>query len=139
MNHVGLAFIAMVSYGATAVLLRLSMRTMPPEVALVITNEVLMVAAVGWMVVRAVNIPANLSLNVSTTAMFVAGATLSVIAYYMALAKGPVSVVGPIFGLGMAVAAVLGILALGEPLKVTRVLGVVLAAGAGGPSAPGER
>ena len=73
MNHVGLALIAMVSYGATAVLLRLSMRTMPPEVALVITNGVLMVAAVGWMVVRAVNIPANLSLNVSTTAMFVAG------------------------------------------------------------------
>ena len=132
MNHVGLALIAMVSYGATAVLLRLSLRTMPPEVALVITNGVLMVAAVGWMVVRAVSIPANLSLNVSTTAMFVAGATLSVsvIAYYMALAKGPVSVVGPIFGLGMAVAAVLGILALGEPLKVTRVLGVVLAAAA---------
>ena len=55
--------------------------------------------------------------------------SLSIASYYLALSRGPVTVVAPIFALSFAVASVLGIIFLGEEIKLTRVLGLALAAG----------
>ena len=51
----------------------------------------------------------------------------SIVAYYKALSLGPASVVVPIFALSFAVAAILGFAVLGEPVKATRVAGLLLA------------
>jgi uncharacterized membrane protein len=61
-----------------------------------------------------------------------AGLTLgvSIISYYIALSRGPVSIVAPIFAMNFAVAGILGILFLGESITVTRLAGLALAAGA---------
>lgn len=56
--------------------------------------------------------------------------TIGVLTLYMAVAKGPVSVVMPIYGLNAMITALLGILILHEPVSVSRVLGLVLAVAA---------
>ncbi len=56
--------------------------------------------------------------------------SISIIAYYIALSRGPVSIVAPIFAMNFAVAGVLGFMFLGENLTVARVTGVALAAAA---------
>ena len=53
--------------------------------------------------------------------------TIGVLAIYMAIARGPVSVVMPIYGLNAMVTALLGILILHEPVSVPKVLGLVFA------------
>lgn len=61
--------------------------------------------------------------------MLAAGAFLSVgiIAYYRALALGPVSVVVPIFGTFLVTSAAAGVVFLDEPLTARKVAGVALA------------
>ena len=56
--------------------------------------------------------------------------TIASLTLYMALARGSVSVVMPIYGLNAMVSAVLGILILHEPVTMERVLGLVLAVAA---------
>ena len=131
MSYVGLAIIAMGGYGVTAVLLKVVLRHIPPEVALVVTNTVLVVAAVALMLYRHQSLADSLSLGWPTALLFVTGLTLSlsIISYYLALSRGPASIVLPIFAMNFAVATVLGILFLGEDIGATKVAGVLLAAG----------
>ncbi len=55
---------------------------------------------------------------------------IGILALYMAIDKGPVSVVMPIYGLNGMMTAFLGILILRESVTVERVLGLVLAVAA---------
>ena len=52
---------------------------------------------------------------------------IAILTLYMAIARGPVSVVMPIYGLNAMVTAVLGILVLHEAVTVPKVTGLVLA------------
>ena len=132
MSYVFWAIVAMGSYGVTAIFLKLAVRQYPPEVALVITNLTLVLAGVALVVFRGANFADHVNLDRPTLYIFLAGLTLSVsiISYYTALSRGPASVVVPIFSMSFAVAATLGMFLLAEDIKVTRILGVVLAAGA---------
>ena len=132
MSYVFWAIVAMGSYGVTAIFLKLALRQYPPEVALVITNLTLVLAGVALVVFRGANFADHVNLDRPTLYILLAGLTLSVsiISYYTALSRGPASVVVPIFSMSFAVAATLGMLLLAEDIKVTRILGVVLASGA---------
>ena len=55
---------------------------------------------------------------------------VGVLTLYMAIAKGPVSVVMPIYGLNAMVTALLGIVVLHEAVTVPKVAGLVLAVAA---------
>lgn len=52
---------------------------------------------------------------------------IALITLYVALARGPVSVVMPIYGLNAFVVALLGILVLHEPVSVEKGLGLLFA------------
>ena len=52
---------------------------------------------------------------------------IAILTLYLAIAKGPVSVVMPIYGLNAMVTALLGILVLHEPVTIPKVAGLVLA------------
>jgi transporter family protein len=52
---------------------------------------------------------------------------IAVLTLYMAIQRGPVSVVMPIYGLNAMITALLGILFLHEAVSVEKVLGLVLA------------
>ena len=55
-------------------------------------------------------------------------AGIATLAFYLALARGPASVVVPLTGMYILVPALLGIVLLREPVTLTRVLGMASAA-----------
>ena len=132
MSYVAWAFVAMTAYGVTAVLLKLTLRDIPPGVAIVITNAVLVLAGVGLVMYRGESFLAHFAISRPMLLAVLAGLTLSlsIISYYIALSRGPTSVVVPIFAMYVLVATAIGFAFLGEEIKPTRVIGVVLAGGA---------
>ena len=132
MSYVGWVLIAMLAYGAMAVLLKATLRNIPPETAVIVTNAILVVSALAWALYRGVKIPDHLAFNQPTLLLLLTGVVLSVsiISFYMALSRGPVSAVVPLFGMNIAVASLLGFLVLGEPVNASRISGIILAGGA---------
>ena len=132
MSYIGWAVVAMFGYGVTAVLLKASLRHFPPEVALVITNSILVVVGLVLIAVRGEGFAQYISLGRPTFIVGIAGLTLSlsIASYYLALSRGPASAVVPIFAMNFAVASLLAILVLGEEMKATRIAGMAMAAGA---------
>ena len=132
MNYILWAIVAMVSYGITAALLKVALRDYPPEVALVITNLLLVAAGFSLAMYRGASFAAHINLDRPTLLIVLAGLTLSIsiISYYTALSRGPASLVVPVYALSFAVTTVLAIAFLGEAVKATRVLGLLMAAGA---------
>lgn len=132
MSYMGWVFIAMLTYGIMAVLLKISLRNIPPEVAVLVTNVILVLSALAWALFRGIKILDHLTFNQPTLFLLLAGVVLScsVISFYMALSRGPISAVLPIFGMNVAVASVLGFLVLGEPVNASRISGIILAGGA---------
>ena len=131
MGYIGWAMAAMAGYGATAIFLKLAFQTIPSLVALVVTNTVLVALGLGLVLFRGDSF-ASLGANRPRFYVGLAGLTLgvSIISYYIALSRGPVSIVAPIFAMNFAVAGILGILFLGESITVTRLAGLALTAGA---------
>ena len=132
MSHVALAVLAMAAYGTTALLLKMGLRTIPPETAAVVTNLMLVGAAIGLAMYRGQTVIGQLSWGWNSGMIVLSGITLSVaiLSYYLALSRGPASIVMPIFGMSMAFVAVGGIIFLGEGVKATKVVGILMAAGA---------
>ena len=132
MHYAWWAIVAMGAYGVTVVCLKLALKSVPPEVALVVTNSMLVIAGVGLVLFRGESIGAHIGLSRQTLYLAIAGLTLSVsiVSYYLGLSRGPASVVAPVFALHFAIVAVLGFLVLGEELKVSRVLGILVAGAA---------
>ena len=131
MNYILWAVLAMGTYGIMAVLLKVALKDMPFEVPLVIMNTILVVTGIVLVVVRGQSVVAHLSFSWPTLVVLMAGValTVSVVAFYTALSRGPTSVVVPVFAMNFAVASVLGFVFLGESVSITRVLGIVLAGG----------
>lgn len=132
MSYIAWAIIAMVAYGIMITLLKFSLRSIPPEAALFVTNTILVISALLWAIYRGVKIPEHLALNQPTLLLLLAGVVLSVsiISFYMALSRGPASTVAPLFGMNIAIVSVLGFLVLKEPVNPERVIGILMAGGA---------
>lgn len=62
--------------------------------------------------------------------MYLAGFSLTVgiLAYYRALADGPVSVVVPVFGMFVVTSSLLSVIVLNEPFSIRKGVGIVFAA-----------
>jgi transporter family protein len=131
MSYTSWAVLAMAVYGVNAVLLKLALRQVPAEVALAVTNTVLVAAGFALVVFRGQSIVAHLSFGWPTVYMGLAGVTLTVgvVAFYTALSRGPASVVVPIFAMNFAVASLLGVVLLGEGMTIQRGFGLLLAVG----------
>ncbi len=131
MTFIGWAIVAMCAQGISVTFLKYTLRSVPPETALIFTNGILVIAGVVWALARGSNVTNQLGFNQPTTLMLVAGLLISVsiISYYKALSAGPASVVVPIFAMSLAIASVLGFVLLDEPVKLTRVVGLATATG----------
>lgn len=57
-------------------------------------------------------------------------AAIGVLTLYMAIDRGPVSIVMPVYGLNAMITVLLGILILHEPLSLEKVLGLIFAVSA---------
>ena len=132
MSYVAWAVIAMITYGISTFLLKYVFRTISPAAGLTIANLFVVFAGVGWMFLQGRDSMKEIGWNGVTSLLIVAGIVLavSIVTFYKALSIGPATVVVPIFALSFAVVALFGFTILGEPVRPTRIIGIVLAASA---------
>jgi transporter family protein len=130
--YVPWALFSMVTYGLTAVFLKLAFRGLSPSLVLVVGNFAIVAAGIVWMTSQGAGSYRGLGVNQPTFWLIASSVVLaaSIVAYYKALSLGPASVVVPVFALSFSVAVVLGFLVLDEPFKMTRLLGALLAVAA---------
>lgn len=128
MNYLPWSILALVAYSAVPPLMKVATREIPSDVAALISNTVLVVVTLAVVTVAGESVPAYLT-HRKAPYVYAAGLFLAVgiLAYYRALALGPVSVVAPIFGMFLVTSAVLGIALLDEPLTARKAAGIVLA------------
>jgi len=131
MRYLVWAIIALLGYTAVPPLVKLATADIPSDVVVLISNGILVVAAVGIILTSDVSVTPYLTHERSIYA-YGAGIALTVgiISYYRALAAGPVSVVVPVFGMFIATSSIVGIAFLDEPLTGRKVAGIGLAVAA---------
>jgi len=131
MRYLVWAVVALLGYTLVPPLVKLATADIPNQVVLVISNGILLVVAVGIVLVSDVSVTPYLT---HERAVYAYGAgialTVGIVAYYRALAAGPVSVVVPIFGMFIATSSIVGIAVLDEPLTARKVSGIGLAVAA---------
>ncbi|MCX2818405.1 EamA family transporter [Haladaptatus sp. F3-133] len=128
MNYVVYAVIALLAYSLVPPLVDLATREIPSSTAALMSNTVLVVVAAG-VVAYTGEWDTSYLTGRSAVYIYAAGVCLAVgiLAYYRALAEGPVSVVVPIFGLFLAASSVLGVVFFEETVTTRKVVGITLA------------
>jgi len=126
MNYIIWALVAMLGYTLVAPLMKVALAEVPSTVAVLVSNTILVAAAVAVVAVTESDPLAHLS-NPKMVYVVAAGLCLAVgiLAYYRALELGPISVVVPIFAMFIVTSSVVGILFLEEVLTLRKGLGIV--------------
>lgn len=132
LTYLPYALLAMGAYAFVAPLMRVATTgpdAVPSDVAVVISNTLLVVMALGVLASTGQEFTTHLS-SPKMPYVLAAGLFLGIgiLALYRALALGPVSVVTPIFAMFLAFSSVIGFLVLGESFTARKALGIVLAA-----------
>ncbi len=129
MNYLPWALLALLAYTFVAPLMSLATAEVPSDVAVIISNSMLVVAAAAVVVVSHEPVLEYLT-HPDAPYMYAAGICLAVgiLAYYRALALGPVSVVVPIFGMFIVTSSLIGFAVLDEPLTARKAAGIAFAA-----------
>lgn len=131
MNYLPYALVALLAYSFVAPLMRRATSgagAIPSDVAALSANSMLVVATLGVIVLNGDNVVEHVD-NPKMRLVALAGVCLAIgiLAYYRALARGPVSLVTPIFGLFLVVSSAVGVLVLEEPLTARKALGILFA------------
>lgn len=128
MDYLGWVLVALVTYGLLAPLTSHVTKEIPPAVALFTSTIVFLSLALGVMLVTGHADPAYAT-TPAAGYVYVAGFFLAagILSYYVALERGPVSVVVPIYGMFIVGSSVIGIVFLDEALTATRAAGIACA------------
>lgn len=128
MNYIVYALVALVAYSVVPPLVDIATEEIPSNTAALVSNSVLVVFALGVVVYTGEWDASNLT-DRHAVYIYAAGVFLAVgiLAYYRALALGPVSVVVPIFGMFIVGSAVVGVVVFDESVTARKAVGVALA------------
>lgn len=128
MQYLWYALLALAAYSLVPPLTKVATQELPADTVAFVSNGILVVAALGLVVWTDKPLVSTLT-HEHAPYMYAAGICLAVgiIAYYRALAVGPVGVVVPIFGLFLVASSAIGILFLDEALTLRKGTGIVLA------------
>jgi transporter family protein len=131
MNYLLWTLLGLLAYTLVPPLMKVATSEIPPTVALLISNTILIVVTVVVVAVSDQTVAEHLTAPKAIYA-YVAGLALAIgiLAYYTGLSMGPVSVVTPIFGMFLVTSSVLGIAFLGETLTACKALGFAFAVAA---------
>jgi len=128
MHYIGWAILALLAYSFVPPLSKVAADELPIMVVALVTNTMITVVNLG--VVLYLDDWSLASLT-SAHGLYALGAgvflTVGVLSYFHALSIGEVSVVTPIFGLFLVGSAVIGMIALDEPVTVRKLGGLVFA------------
>lgn len=122
---------ALLAYSFVAPLMREATSgagAIPSDVAALVANTILIAGTIGVLVVSDVQVIEQFR-SPKMRLVVLAGVclTVGILAYYRALARGPVSVVAPIFGLFLVSASIVGVVVLDEPVTLRKAVGIGLA------------
>lgn len=123
------ALLAMVAWGLWAVLANEATQSLAPAVAMIISYAASVVVALGYVAATSgdISVP-RIGVGYALAAGVFAG--VGAVAFYAGLEAGRTGIVTTISALYFVVAAVVGVLVLGEPLSWHDGVGIVLAAAA---------
>jgi transporter family protein len=126
MNYVTYAVIALVTYGLVAPVVSFAMEDIPSEVAVVVTNSILVVMALAVAVTQDQSVTEYVGHD-RFPYLILGGILLGIgiMAYYKALELGPVSVVVPVYGMFIALSSIMGFLVFEEVLTARKALGIL--------------
>ncbi|MBX0296076.1 EamA family transporter [Haloarcula nitratireducens] len=128
MRYLAWAVVALLAYSLVPPLVKVATADLPSNVVLLISNGILITVVVVVVILSDVSVTPYLTHSKAVYA-YGAGIALAVgiIAYYRALAAGPISVVVPVFGMFIATSSIIGIAFLDESLTARKVTGIALA------------
>jgi len=128
MNYLLWALLALAAYTLVPLFTKIATGGIPSNTVALWSNSVFVVITLAVVVV-ADNPVLSVLDHPRAPYMFASGVCLAVgiLAYYRALALGPVNVVVPIFGMFIVTSALAGALLLDEPLTLRKGAGVALA------------
>ena len=127
MNYLPLALITMVGLGVHYFLAKLISPHISSPVIAFLGGAVYFPVVLGYIYFTKTPIMPEQKIYVLYAILIAIPMAIAVLTLYLAIAKGPVSVVMPIYGLNAMVTAVLGIVVLHEPVTIPKVVGLVLA------------
>lgn len=128
MDYRKLAIVSMVCYSLVAPTMDVAMNELSSDVAVFVSNAVVLLVALGLAYAKGQDIVSYLS-HEKTPHMIFVGVLIgiSLLSFYRALSLGPISVVVPIYGLFVVGSAIIGIAFLDEKLNVEKSVGIALA------------
>lgn len=128
MPYLRWSLLALFAYSLVAPLMKIATEEIPTNVAVMVSN-LMLVAAAGALVVMTNESTVQYLTHPRAPYLYAAGIALAVgiIAYYKALALGPVSTVTPIFGMFLALSSIAGFVFLGEAITTRKAVGLVFA------------
>ena len=125
MNYLAWALLGLVAYTLVAPLMKVATNAIPSNVAVLISNAILIVVAAAIVLYTDESVTAYLT-HPKAPYAYAGGLALAVgiLAYYRALSLGPVSVVTPVFGMFIVTSSLIGVAFLGESLSLRKVAGI---------------
>ena len=126
LNYMILSIIAMILFSLEVTISKVASNYIPStNVALIRT----IVAALVLSIYTIIESENPLSFSRFTAYASIAGIFLGLgfLLMFKSMETGPISVIAPIVGLSSVIAAALGIIALHEPVTLTKIIGIILA------------
>jgi transporter family protein len=129
MNYLVWTLVALIGYTIFTPLASLATNDVPSTAVALVANSILTLSALTVILYRDEPVASQFA-GAHWPSILGAGVflTIGILAYYRALATGPVSVVTPIYGMFLVGSSVLAILFLGESLTFREGAGIALAA-----------
>lgn len=127
-GYLGMTVIALAAYTVFPSLVNRASQEIPISVVTLVATTMLAFGALFVTLYRGVDVLPYLT-SARAPSVYLAGLALTVgiLAYYQALANGPVSVVVPVFGMFIVTSSILSILILNETFTLRKGIGIVFA------------
>lgn len=120
---VTLGLIAMVTWGVWAVLAKVATRTISPELAVVVSYSVSIALALGYLLFRGGTVTLD-GQGVALAALAGVFGGVAVVSFYAGLNAGRTAIVTTVAALYFVVAAILGVVVLGESVAPRDLAGI---------------
>ncbi|MFB6192444.1 MAG: EamA family transporter [Haloarculaceae archaeon] len=131
MRYLSYTLLALAAYTFVAPLTKLATRDLPSDAVAAVTNGILVLVALAVVFASGSDL-GRVFTHPDARFVYPAGVLLAVgiLAYYRALALGPVSVVVPVFGLFLVTSSAVGMAFLDEAVTARKLAGIALAVAA---------
>ncbi|MFC1918280.1 EamA family transporter [Chloroflexota bacterium] len=130
MGYVFLAVLSMLSFGVYYFLVKFLSLHVPSSVIALIGNTVAFLVIYLYLYSTKTPVLPKRRIHIVYSLVISVPVVIGVLALYMAIARGPVSIVMPIIGINSMVTVILGISILRERVTVRKGFGVLLAVAA---------